>query len=446
MKKKLRWLPRRNHLKSDFVFCRRDVFVVIVVKCFLMSDALKSRQGEIREAATMEGAVVFADFLSHAEMHIPFNSGYLAVLREVFPNCELVFAAQMQHLANVEREMKGSRQIRFEAIAPLEVARSRKAHLPWYGRIAALHCWRELARLMAGRSVRFGALGGMDANLLSVFPRRWARSQAVPLHFVLHNHLGAARQWRTRNPLLRPFDFLSVFARPLPLGQAVVVLELGLERTIVSEFPVHRKRVVTLEHPVLESEWGSPRPPRRSGPLRVAFVGHCGRGKGFDLFVDIADRFSGTEFEFHAIGRLNPNIGDRDLSSLARKPVADGLPRAVFLSALREMDLVCLPIAPENRYVASGSIIDAFAAAKPVLMPTNPMTQAISDKYGRFGPPISKRKDVFNFFDNFDASAFDAQYPGWVDAIVRIRQARTAAALARSYRDAIDNDNSIKPV
>ena len=391
----------------------------------------------------MEDVVVFVDFLSHGEMHIPFNMGFLEVLKHAFPKSELVFAAQKQHVLNVKEVMEGDSRIRFEAIVPLSVARSSKAHLPWHGRPAALHCWREIARLMAGRSVGFGALGGMDANLLSVLPQRWARSQDAPLHFVLHNHLGAARQWRTRNPLLRPFDFISVFARPLPPGQAVVVLELGLETTIASEFPAHRERVVTLEHPVLESEWASPRLPRRSGPLRVGFVGHCGRGKGFDLFVDIADRFSGANFEFHAIGRKNPNIGDRDLSSLARKPLTDGLARATFLSALREMDLVCLPIAPENRYVASGSIIDAFAAAKPVLIPTNSMVQAISDKYGRFGPPLSDRNDVFNFFANFDAAAFHADYLSWVDTILRIRQARAAAPLARSYRAAIDGKGMV---
>jgi hypothetical protein len=118
----------------------------------------------------------------------------------------------------------------------------------------------------------------------------------------------------------------------------------------------------------------------------------------------------------------------------------DGLPRDAFLLALQEMDMVCLPISPENKYVASGSIIDAFAACKPVLIPMNPMIQAISDKYGRFGPPMANRNSIVDFFLNFDSTAFHAEYPSWVDTILRIREARTAAALARSYRRVIDGD------
>lgn len=386
--------------------------------------------------------VAFFDFLSHAEMHLPFNEGYLKVLRSAFPDDDILCAAAPGHVTNLRTAFAGDHRVRFETVQPLTVTRSGRAHEPWWGRPAAERCWTEVHRVLGGRPPRLAALGGMDANLLAVFRQRWAKTFTAPLHYVLHNHLAAARRWRTRNPLLRPFDFLSVFSQPLPKGQSLVALEIGISQTIEEEFAAHRGRIITFEHPVLETEWAAPRLPEPMQPLRVGFTGHCGRGKGFDLFVQLADRFAGRDFEFYAIGRANSNASDLDLSRLARAPAPNGLDRPTFLEILRKMDLVCLPVAEDARYVASGSIIDAFAAAKPLLMPRNKMLRAIENRHGTFGPLVPARRDIISFFEAFDRTMFQASYEGWSEAILRIRQSRTAPMLAQAYRRACGSINA----
>jgi hypothetical protein len=382
--------------------------------------------------------VAFFDFLSHGEMHLPFNEGYLKVLLAAFPEDEIVCGAAAEHVANLRPAFADVPRLRFETVRPLVVARSRDAYLPWRGRPAARACWQEIERVIAAAAPRLVALGGADANLLAVLPKRLAARWGAPVHYVLHNHLAAARNWRTRNPLLRPFDFLSVFARPLPAGQSILALEPAIAEVVEAEFPAHRGRVVTLEHPVLESEWSPPRLPAPDGPLRVGFTGHCGRGKGFDRFVELAARFAGPDFAFHAIGRANPNVADLDLAPLARRPAPDGLDRPAFLEAVREMDLICLPLAVDSRYVASGSVIDAFAAAKPLLIPRNPMMRAIEARFGVFGPSAASRDDVVAFFAGFDRAAFAAAYPTWLQAVGRIRESRAAGPLATAYRAAFE--------
>lgn len=106
-----------------------------------------------------------------------------------------------------------------------------------------------------------------------------------------------------------------------------------------------------------------------------------------------------------------------DLSSLARKPAPEGLARGQFVEALQSMDLVCLPLRPETRYVASRSIVDAFAAAKPLVITTNPMIRAIARKYGEFGRVVADRDGLRAFFETFDRETMLEDYGRWLEPV-----------------------------
>ena len=379
------------------------------------------------------GVIAVFDFLSHPHMHLPFNEGYLKVLRSAFPEKEIVFAACQGHIDNLKASLGSTEGIAFVPVEPLSAPAGKSLHHPWVGRRAARACFAEARRVLGGRKPEFAALCGMDANLLAVFRKAWAASYDATLHYVLHNHLAAAAHWRSRNPLLRAFDFASVFAKALPPGQSILVLELGLADTIEQYYSVHRGRVVTLEHPVVETEAAEPILPLSNRPLRIGFCGHCGRGKGFDIFVELATEFTGPQFEFHAIGLANPNASDLDLSSLVRKPSPVPVPREEFLAALRAVDLVCLPLPHKVSFVASGSIIDAFAAAKPLLLTANQMHQAIRAEYGDFGLLFADTAELRQFFVEANRVRIEENYSSWIKTIIRIREARGRQPLARAY-------------
>lgn len=81
--------------------------------------------------------IFFFDFLSHADMHLPFNEGLLGVLQSAFPEDRIVFAASLGHLNNLMPYLGG---IVFEPIDPLGVARTKKQHHYFAGRRAAEEC------------------------------------------------------------------------------------------------------------------------------------------------------------------------------------------------------------------------------------------------------------------------------------------------------------------
>jgi len=379
--------------------------------------------------------IVFLDLLSHADMHLPFNEGLLRVLLAAYPKNRIRFLATAGHAANLKTAFDGESRLVFTAIEPLSVARTPQAYLPWKGRPSAQAALGRVANALTQDDVKLAVLGGMDANLLAVFRDNWHRITKAPLLFALHSQLEEAMQWRSRNPLIRYFDFYANFNRRLPSNQRILALELGVKEEIERMFPAQRGRVLTLEHPVLENEWAPPTPWPTGRALRVGFVGHCGLGKGFDVFARLAKRLSGPRLEFHAIGRANPNAAGVDLTALARQPSPSGLDRPEYLSALRNMDCVCLPLPKANRFVASGSIIDAFTAMKPLIITRNSMVERIEKKYGAFGYVANDVTELEDFVANSCKTITLAQCQEWWGNIEKIRQSRTADKLAKIFHE-----------
>lgn len=134
---------------------------------------------------------------------------------------------------------------------------------------------------------------------------------------------------------------------------------------------------------MLQSEWGEA-PPDGAVPsvVRIGFLGHASRDKGFALFAELARTARGPAREFHAIGLAAPEAHALDLGGLARKPSRAAVPRDEYVAALAGIDLACLPLSPDYQYVASGSVIDAIAALKPLACVRNRSLDAIVARYG----------------------------------------------------------------
>ena len=133
-------------------------------------------------------------------------------------------------------------------------------HNPFAGQWGARQCLGVIAKHTAGRRVRLTALLGFNASLLAVIGRRWPIGSSAPLHMILHSHLGEAMAWRSRNPFIRAADLVSQLRRPLPQSVRIVALELGMKEAIAHSLPWIAPSIVTLEHPILASEWTASSP------------------------------------------------------------------------------------------------------------------------------------------------------------------------------------------
>jgi len=385
------------------------------------------------------------DFLSDEHVHLPFNEGYLRILRAAYPHDRMWFRGTKGHVERLAPRVADLADIALQPCKPFETPLGLSHHNPLAGRWAARRCLRLIAQESAGRPLRLIALLGFNASLLSVMGRGWSPSSSVSLHMILHSQLGEAMVWRSRNPFIRAGDLISQITRPLPPSVRVVALELGIKEAIADASPTISPSIVTLEHPILRSEWAEDSPLAKVGKVKIAFVGHARGAKGFDVFVQLAGRCSRNDIEFHAIGHSSPETDHLDISALARKPSKTPLLREEYLAALEEVDLVCLPLhSRAYDFTGSGTVSDAIAALKPLLVIRNRTIEALFDHYGPIGWLADGRDDLFELVRTLDPTEFGRQRSSWIGNLRAIREARRPEMLAESYAASISMTAGVK--
>jgi hypothetical protein len=383
-------------------------------------------------AADLHEIALF-DFISHETMHLPFNEEYLRVLCAAFPADRIVFRARAGHVANLKPRVADLDGIEFEACEPFTPPFGLSSHNPLGGRLAAQNCRRTMADAVRGRPLRLAALLGVDGNLYAGVGRQWPRVSPAPLHMILHGQLGDAMIWRSRNPFTRAADLVSQIQRPLPPSVKLLALELGVREAIAELAPDNRS-VITLEHPILVSEWSEEAPPAEDGTLKVAFLGNARRSKGFEVFANLARSSERDDLQFESIGIAAPDTDHLDVSMLARKPSRTSMSRQDYLDAVRAIDLVCLPLhSRAYDFTASGTFADAVSALKPLIAFRNRTFDAIVAKYGPVGWLVESEAELFYLVSTLDRDAFLAARPEWVANLRTIREARRPEMLATGY-------------
>jgi len=384
-----------------------------------------------------EQIVVF-DVLSHENMHLQFNEAFLRLVRAAFPDHSVVFHARLAHIESIAARTGDLAGIDMRPCEPFAVPFGLSHHSPIAGRWAARRAISNILDLLADCSPRLVAILGVDANLYAGLRRTW-RSKKTPLHMILHSQLGDSVLWRSRNPVVRAFDFVSVIDRPLPPPIRLVALELGVEEAIAQISGKPGRGVVTLEHPILRSEWRPDIAPRQDETLRIGFVGHSSRTKGFHLFAEMARKYHLPTKKFEAIGMWAPNTETIDLSGLDRLPERGGLPRAAYLRALSGVDVVCLPLAGRAYdFIASGSVSDAIAGLKPLVALQTRTLAAIWEKYGPIGYLARSEEELDAYVGAMSKSGLQQDRQTWAKNLAKLRDARLPSSLAKSYRALIE--------
>jgi glycosyltransferase involved in cell wall biosynthesis len=174
--------------------------------------------------------------------------------------------------------------------------------------------------------------------------------------------------------------------------------------------------------------------PRRPGaPLRVAFVGHCSRLKGFHHLPEVIERCKAAGKDFtYTIQASGAETADTSLlqalDTLAAKPevtlLRGLLDKAEYRRAMEEADIVLLPYMPiVYRLPNSGVFSEACTLGKVMVVPDNTWMQAQAVRF-ETGSGIFKQWEppsiaealctVADDFENRETMAKAAQKP-WME-------------------------------
>jgi hypothetical protein len=101
---------------------------------------------------------------------------------------------------------------------------------------------------------------------------------------------------------------------------------------------------------------------------------------------------------------------------------------------LEELDVVCLPL-PGHVYdfTGSGTVSDAIAALKPLIVFRNRTMEAMFARYGPIGWLAEDKEDLIRLINSLDHIELARRHSTWANNLKAIREARRPELLAKSY-------------
>lgn len=366
--------------------------------------------------------------------HVPFNAGFLAMVRAAFPEEDLCFFGAAQHIEDLKAQVGESlaATISWQEIFPPSLGTT------YFRRFfRELRIIRRLLRSLANDSGRLVCTSAYPSTLLALKLARYLRSSRANVQVVLHGYLSGVVGKRHRHPVRRFQDMktsLTIFG-----NQSIqyIVLEESIRDAVLKNVRSLAGKVEALDHPLSPNESGSPMNHFRA-PIRLGFLGLASESKGFPLFVELANEMTSKyrhQVEFHAVGRL-PADGSRvmGLEALATKPGLTRVSRTDFIEGVVPLHFVILPHAEEYYGLsASGVLLDAIAWEKPLVARSIPIFENLFKKHGDIGYLFNNDRELMEIVARLVQTVDEARYQRQVFNIRKAQSSRTPSALAASY-------------
>lgn len=392
--------------------------------------------------------IVFVDPFNRGLSHVPVNVGVIETTVATYPDESLLVAGHDEHLAGLLDSLRDKAKRHLTAQVAIDPAPAGTRFL------ARFHYDLRNLRKVIETAGEISTLILADLAPSTLYALRVAlmlsRREPNKIVAVLHGNASELAGWRARNPLIR-LTQLRFAMRMAPRTTGFLVLEDAIRARLSEVAPEYAHQFMSLPHPLPSQEGAMPSgdpdgqndlPTDFGNPIRIAFLGAAQEQKGFGEFLKLAEQI-GTRLpgkaEFHAIGWISDDQDPRQLSSLVRKPCARKLGRAEFLEAVQSIDYVCLPYSRDlYQYSASGTLLDAIAATKPVFAIASPTLEDLRESYGDFGVIA---KDMLRLTQQIEAVLSDPNikhYQEQRNVLKRIRHDRLPENLSIRWRRLVE--------
>ena len=251
-----------------------------------------------------------------------------------------------------------------------------------------------------------------------------------PVSVVVHGVLSETMASRRRNPLAALFQLRSAIYLS-PGSTRIVVLDPSIIETLRERQDALASRLecIALPMPLDLTVRGFKR--EESAPVKVGFLGFANDAKGFREFVMLAEetvRNPASSIEFHAIGSYEPGYSPPDDRVLRSRPSSTPLVREDYVTRLQEIDYACLPLRSHYSLAASGTLLDAIGAGKPVICLTSAATRSLFAE----GSPGYLCADLAQMQDVLRALATEARADAYERQVLAMCNAREHRSLERS--------------
>lgn len=368
--------------------------------------------------------------------HVPFNAGFLIAIRAAFPKEDLAFYGAAAHIEQLKEQVgqASAHSILWKEIRPIPPGPSYRKRI--FRELSLIqHLFGELPH---GTPSRLILTSAFPSTVLAMKVARLIRSKNPMVQMVLHKMSGVVGK-RRRHPLFRFQDMKTALTFLGNSGIQYLVLEESIREQAVKSLPQLSRKIEVFEHPISPHE-GVSEIVDFSEPIRFGFLGTALKGKGYPLFVDVANAMAekyGRRVEFHVVGRC-PEESKlvKGTEVLTTQPAAVQLSREDFVRGVVPLHFIVLPHeAAQYALAASGVLLDAIAWQKPVIARKIPTFEAMFKKYGDIGYLFGDDTELAGVVDRILQAADASCYRRQALTLWDVRKSRAPEALAAAYRE-----------
>jgi hypothetical protein len=338
--------------------------------------------------------IILCEPQCHSFEHAAFNAALLATACIAFPDDEIIFLGEPNHLLEVEGVLKAA-QVSCARVAwhPVEIPPTYPAgvrRLPEERKL--IQSVFAVARSTQAQSVLFSSATEVTILALKQMLRKL---QPCNVQVVLHGVLGTLLEQRWRNPRRWGFSLRQALYLPHPPQLKYIVLSESIHAHAIRIEPRLKNRLYAIDMPHL---WDIPT--REMADLaalnsntcvsRPVNFGYFGKTiKGFPRFYEIASEIKAKQLpaQFSLVGFLN----GYDLQCPYEESVVGGLSRMPLSQmeySRRAMEVdyaVWLADPAHYSLTASATFLDALNYLKPIIYLANPYIDAYAEKFGDIG-------------------------------------------------------------
>ncbi len=379
--------------------------------------------------------------------HSVLNAGILNTLREAFPSAPISFFADPSHLdyvrSHVSQQVASTvafRPVNFSAPLVEQGSRRQVERL-------VQDLFRETFEVNSFVYLLTTSFYRSLVHVMMGIAARLKPTTKIFTHFMLHGTNRHELLHRSKNPLVRWWDFHSAVQRYNPNDLKFLVLDAATIPAWCDICPRMAPMLLPLDIALIPDEhlYTATRS-SLSYPIKFGMLGQATAAKGFFAFRELAGLLNETtpgQVEFHLVGRLSSALADVDTGKLimhSEKAQGLGEPaaqmdRRSYLAKVASLDYVCLLYAGDYYDSgASGVFFDAVNLARPMI--TRP-TRFVEEAFARFGNigflcrEASAISDVVKGIIHGD---YTDTYPDQVKALESARQHWFPEAVAARFK------------
>ncbi len=372
-------------------------------------------------------------------VHVPFNAALLATVLAAWPEKEITFFGEAEHLLRAREylEMHGIAGVERVSWEPIKVPARGGNGFRILGR-EWMWCRRLLREARASDVDAVVLCSATNTGLLFLKPLLLLTRLRKPVVAVLHGILDSLARPASRKPWYWALHLRRVLLLPHPRTLRYIALSASILEHLAACSPRYARHVSAFDIPCL---WTAETLPQSPPPVRFGFLGTTGGAKRFDRFCrlafDVSREAPDTEFVLAGFATEDgygvehrdavQGVGTRPLDAREFADRASSLTYSVWTGD------------PEYyRLVASASFLDSLYYGKPGIYLRNPYLQHCFGRMGDIGYLVDSYEEMRDLLIGLASDFPRERYRQQCAAIVQARQTLSPEALSGAFRAIVD--------